>query len=300
MNISVAGGSGFIGEALVRALLIKGHEVSVLTRSPSKVRAGRPVPWDAKSQGAWSVEVASADVVINLAGESIGGGRWTEARKRRLIESRIDSTRAIVEAMRSAPQNRRTLINASAVGYYGLRGDEELDENGSRGMGFLADLSARWEEEARAAETIARTVILRFGVVLGDGGGVLERMLLPFRLGLGGRIGSGNQWMSWVSRDDVVRMIEWAIARDDVRGVYNATAPQPVRNREFTRALARALKRPAFLPLPAFALKAALGKMADELLLHGQRVVPRRALDSGFRFEQHTIDAALQRALRVG
>ena len=297
MRITIAGGSGFLGEPLVRELLRNGHDVAVLTRNPANVRAGRAVQWDGKTQGAWSAEVGGADVIVNLAGENVGEGRWTEERKRKLVSSRLDATGAIVDALRAAPPRTRTLINASAVGYYGVRGDETLDENGARGTGFLAELVEKWEAAARGAEPLARVVILRFGVVLAEDGGALAKMLLPFKLGAGGRLGSGEQWMSWIDRDDVVRMIVWAIGNSSARGVYNATSPQPVRNRELTRALGRALHRPAFMPAPAFALRLAFGQMADEMLLGGQRVVPGRAEREGFTFEVPTLDASLERHL---
>lgn len=297
MRIVIAGGSGFLGEPLVRRLVARGDDVAVLSRNPAKVRAGRGVQWDGKTQGSWSQEVANADVVINLAGENVGEGRWTDARKQQLVASRLDATGAIVEALRNAPPRPqpRTLVNASAVGYYGLRGDEELDEHGTRGPGFLAELVEKWEAAARQAEPFARLVIARFGVALAAEGGALQKMLLPFKLGAGGPVGSGQQWMSWIDRDDAVRFVEWAIDHPEVRGTYNATSPEPVRNRDFTRALGRALHRPAFMPAPAFALKAAFGQMAEEVLLGGQRVVPRRAEREGFVFEVPTLDASFAR-----
>ena len=297
MKIVVAGGTGFVGEPLVQRLLARGDEVAVLTRNPAKGRAGRPLQWDAKTQGAWSHEAATADVVVNLAGENISAGRWTGAHKRKLIDSRLNATRAIVEAFRNAPPHRRTLINASAIGIYGDRDDEELDESSSRGSGFLAELVERWEAAAREAETLARLVVLRFGVILGKDGGALQKMLLPFRFGAGGPIGSGKQWMSWVGRGDVLRMIEWAIDNDGARGVYNVTAPQPVRNREFARTIGRVLHRPAILPASAFALRLVFGEMAEEVLLDGQRVLPRRAEREGFRFEAPALEEALRRTL---
>ena len=290
MRIVVAGGTGFIGEPLVRRLIARGDDVYVLTRHPAKVRAGRGLAWEQAG------EAAAADVVINLAGENVGGGRWSEERKKRIMESRVDATRALVEAVNARPNPRRTFINASAVGYYGLRGEEVLDETATPGGGFRAEVVKRWEELARRAEGAARLVILRFGVVLGPGG-ALAKMRLPFRLGLGGPLGSGQQWMSWVDREDVLRMIEWAIDHDAAQGVYNVTAPNPVRNRDFTRALGRALHRPAFMPAPAFALRLALGEMADEMLLGGQRVIPARAQAEGFTFGYPDLDRALKHAL---
>jgi uncharacterized protein len=299
MRIVIAGGSGFLGERLVRRLLARRDEVAVLSRNPAKVQAGRGVQWDGKTQGAWSQEVGSADAVINLAGENVGEGRWTEERKRQLVASRLDATAAIVEALRAAPprDQQRVVVNASAVGYYGLRGDEVLDETGTRGPGFLAELVEQWEAAARAAEPMARLVLLRFGVALAADGGALKKMLLPFKLGAGGPVGSGRQWMSWIDRDDAVRIVEWALDNPNVRGTYNATAPEPVRNRDFTRALGRALHRPAFMPAPAVALKLAFGQMAAEVLLGGQRAVPRRAEREGFVFEVPTLDASLARQL---
>jgi len=297
-RIVVAGGSGFIGEPLVRRLLARGDDVAVLTRNPSNVRAGRAVVWNPPSQGSWSDEVANADVVINLAGENVGGGRWTDARKKRIMESRVAATSALVEAMSRNPDHTRTIISASASGFYGDRGDESLDESSTPGSGFLAEVTKRWEELARGAEPFARVVILRFGVVLAKDGGALAKLLLPFRLGAGGPMGSGQQWMPWIDRDDILRIIEWSIDRDATRGTYNATAPNPARNRDFARALGRVLHRPAFLPTPAFALRLALGsEMADEMLLGGQRVLPKHAQDDGFEFAYPDLEPALNHAI---
>jgi len=288
VKIVVSGGSGFLGRPLVERLLKRGDEVLVLSRDPAKVSPGRGIPWSAVD------EAGNADVVINLAGENVGSGRWTAERKRRILESRLRATSALVEAMRRAPSKPRTFISASAVGFYGLRGDETLDETSPNGAGFLAEVTRRWEEIARSADDIARVVIFRFGVVLAREGGALQKMLLPFRLGIGGPIGSGNQWMSWVDREDVLRAIEWAIDRPEVRGMYNITAPEPVRNRDFARALGRALHRPSFMPVPGFALRLIFGDMADEALLGGQRVIPARANREGFTFAYPTLDSALR------
>lgn len=297
-RIVIAGGSGFIGEPLVRRLLARGDDVAVLTRNPSNVRAGRAVAWNPPTQGSWSDEVANADVVINLAGENVGGGRWTAERKKRIIESRVAATSALVEAMSRKPDHTRTFISASATGFYGDRGDESLDEGSTPGTGFLAEVTKRWEELARGAEPFARVVILRFGVVLAKDGGALAKLLLPFRLGAGGPMGSGQQWMPWIERADILRIIEWSIDRDATRGTYNATAPNPARNREFARTLGRVLHRPAFLPTPAFALRLALGsEMANEMLLGGQRVLPKHAQDDGFEFAYPDLEPALNHAI---
>lgn len=297
MKIVVAGGSGFLGEPLVRRLVARGDDVAVLSRNPSKVEAGRGVQWDARSQGAWSAEAAAADAIVNLAGENIGEGRWTEERKKRMVSSRLDATHALVEAIRREPSRARTFVNASAIGFYGDRGDETLTESSPRGRGFLADLVEQWETAARGAESMARLAIVRFGVVLANDGGALKKMLLPFKLGAGGPMGSGEQWMSWVDRDDALRVVEWAIDNRSAREVYNATAPNPVRQREFARELGRALHRPAFMPTPAFALRIAFGEMAEELLLGGQRVLPARATAEGFAFERNMLAESLTHQL---
>jgi hypothetical protein len=298
VKIVVAGGSGFLGEPLVRRLMARGDDVAVLSRDPLKVKAGRGVRWDGITPGSWTAEIDAADVVVNLAGENVGAGRWTESRKRRLINSRVEATNAIVAALMSAPRKKRTLINASAVGYYGTDRDTPVEESSSKGRGFLADLVEQWESAAKRAEAVARVVILRFGVVLAADGGALAKMVVPFRFGAGGPVGSGQQWMSWVDRDDVLDAIQWAIDHDHVRGVYNITAPEPVRNREFAKTLGRVLHRPAVMPAPAFALRLIFGEMADEALLGGQRAVPRRAMREGFVFQSPTIEAALRRIRR--
>jgi len=293
MKIVVAGGSGFIGESLVRRLVARGDDVAVLSRNPAKVRSGRGVQWDGKSSVAWTSEIAGAGAVINLAGENVGEGRWTEERKRRLIDSRLNATNAIVAALNNAAPRQRTLINASAVGYYGFDRDEEIDEKSSKGRGFLADLTEKWESAASAAQPVARVVILRFGVVLAADGGALQKMMLPFRFGAGGPVGSGKQWMSWVDRDDLLSAIQWALDRDSVRGTYNVTAPTPVHNRDFAKILGRVMHRPSIVPAPAFALRLAFGDMAGEVLLGGQRVLPRRAQSEGFVFTYSELEPAL-------
>lgn len=298
MKIVIAGGSGFIGEPLVRRLTARDHDVAVLSRDPAKVKAGRGLQWDARTLGPWAGEAAAADAIINLTGENVGEGRWTEARKKRLVDSRINSTNVLIEAMRREPTRPRTFINATATGIYGNRGEETLDETSSPGSGFLADLVVKWESAARNAEPIARLVLPRFGVVLAPDGGALAKLLLPFKLGAGGRIGNGRQWMPWIDRDDALRFIEWALESQPVRGVYNATSPHPARNSDFASSLGRALRRPALLPTPALALRLAFGEMADETILVSQRVVPARAQQEGFVFEYPTLDASLAHQLR--
>lgn len=293
MRIVIAGGSGFLGEALASHLATRG-DVAILTRNAARVRVGTPVVWNPAADGPWRDAVASSDVVINLAGESIGEGRWTDARKESLRASRIVPTRALAEVLREHPRPGRLFISASATGYYGARGDELLDESASAGEGFLARLAEAWEAAAREAEGAARLVIPRIGVVLAPDGGALPKMLLPFRLFAGGPMGSGRQWMSWIHRDDLVGLVSWCIDTPAASGVYNATAPQPVTNLELAREIGEALRRPAWIKTPAFALRLALGEMADALLLSGQRAVPGRLIREGFRFRHGSVAEALR------
>jgi uncharacterized protein (TIGR01777 family) len=293
MKIVIAGGSGFIGEPLARRLSSRA-DVVVLSRKPGSVKVGRAVEWNPGAGGAWERELADAAVVINLAGENIGSGRWTAAKKKRLVNSRLDSTGALVRAMQAWPDSSRRFISASAIGYYGNRGDEILDERSSSGDDFLANLTRDWESAAHRADGAARVIILRFGVVLAADGGALPMMALPVRMFAGGPIGSGKQWISWIDRDDLLRMVEWTIDRPDPAGVYNVTAPDPMRNRDLIRTLAQVLHRPAFLPTPGFVLRIALGEMAGALLLSSARVLPGSAATEGFAFEHPKLDEALR------
>jgi uncharacterized protein (TIGR01777 family) len=286
----ITGGSGFIGSALCRALVDSGAELTVLARDPAHARARLPEGVRLVTSLA---EAAPAPIVVNLAGENLAQGRWSETRKRLLRDSRIQTTRALCAWIERQASPPRVLVSASAVGYYGARGDEPLDEDAAPGEDYAARLCWDWEAQAQAAERCGvRVCRLRLGVVLDRGGGALARMLPAFRLGLGGPVASGRQWLSWIHRADVVAAILWCADRDDARGAYNLTAPQPVTNAEFARALARALHRPALLRVPAFALKAALGEMA-QLLIGGQRVVPARLLAEGFRFSFPRLSDAL-------
>lgn len=295
MKCVVAGGTGFIGVPLVRELAKLGETV-VLTRDPSKVSVGRGVAWDGSPEGDWVREVADADAVINLAGENIGEGRWTAEKKRRILDSRLGATRALALAIQSHPR-QRVFISGSAIGIYGDRGDEILDESSSPGDTFLAEVCKAWEEAASRAES-CRTVIARFGVVLAADGGALPKMAIPFRLFAGGKVGDGRQWVSWVTLEDLVRFIVTAVERPAMRGAYNVTAPEPVRNADFAHALGAALHRPAFVPAPAFALRLALGEMADALLLASHRVISRRASGEGFEFADTEVLATLRRIFR--
>jgi uncharacterized protein (TIGR01777 family) len=288
MRVLVTGGTGFIGAALCHALTGAGHAVSVVTRDP---RAA--LGWEGVSAA-----VRESDALVNLAGEPLGSRRWSARQKELIRESRVRATRTLVDAAAAAGPRPRILVNASAVGYYGPRDDEALDESAGPGAGFLADVCRAWEEEARRAEDLGlRVVRLRLGVVLAADGGALARMLPPFRAFVGGPIGSGRQWMSWIHRDDVIGLVVAALGNDGYRGPVNATAPEPVTNREFAKALGRALARPAWLPTPASALRLALGEMA-ELLLAGQRVLPGVANRLGYQWRYPELGGALRASVR--
>jgi len=278
MKVAITGASGFVGRALSMRLRASGHSVfavSLRTQPPSEVFAG-------------------CQAVVNLAGEPVAQ-RWTAGARERIVNSRIQGTRSLVAALRQHPP--AVLISASAIGYYGSRGDEILTENCPPASDFLGQVAVAWEQEAHAAEAFGvRVVTPRIGVVLGPGGGALAQMLFPFRLGIGGRLGTGKQWMSWIALDDIVSLIEFGIDDAAVRGPVNAVAPNPVTNADFTRALAAALHRPAILSVPAFALKILFGEMS-QVLLGGQRVIPQAAQRAGFQFRFEELSAALRQSI---
>jgi uncharacterized protein len=302
MKILVTGSTGLVGTALTAALLRGGHTVCRLVRpeSATSVQGGGEiaVKWN-PATGEMEGSAAGADAVVNLAGASIASGRWNTARKALLRSSRVDATRQLVGALGRLEPLPKVLVSAAAVGYYGDCGDEVLTEESAPGDGFLAELGRDWEAEAARAEALGlRVARLRFGVILARRGGALPQMMLPFRLGAGGRIGSGRQWMSWLTLDDAVAMIRFALENEAARGALNAVAPQAVRNAEFARALAKALHRPAIFPAPAFALRLALGEMADALLLSSQRAVPQKLQELGYRFVHPELAGALEEVLR--
>jgi len=294
MKILISGASGLVGEALSRELAKDGHTVARFVR-PGRAASAGDVQWDPMTAHADVPAREGADVVVNLNGAGIGDARWTPARKSVLRSSRIDSTRVLVDALAQMRRKPLLFISASATGYYGNRGDEILTESSEGGFDFLALLARDWEAEAmRAATCGIRTVILRFGVVLSAEGGALARMLTPFRFGVGGRLGSGLQWMSWIALEDVVEVVRAVIANERISGPLNLVAPNPVRNSEFTRIAASLLHRPAMFPAPAFALRIALGGMADLLLLASQRALPEKLIAAGYSFRFANLEAALR------
>jgi uncharacterized protein len=295
VKIIVAGGTGWVGSALAPALVRDGHDIVVLTRSPRPPANGpRYAQWDGRSLGSWVDEVDGADAVINLAGAPVAPKRWTPARKQVLRASRIEPTHVLAQAIERATNRPRVLANASAVGYYGDRGDDVLTEEEPPGEDFLARLVVDWEAAARKAPT--RVASLRIGIVLGPGGGALRQLALPFRLFAGGQIGNGRQWLPWVHIDDVIGVFRFVLNNSEIKGPINLSAPEPVRNREFARALGAVLRRPAWLPVPPIALRLALGELGGAALA-STRAVPRAAQEAGYIFQQPTLTPALRQAL---
>lgn len=283
----VTGASGLVG----RALGARRDLVGLSRRQPSP---DAPY-WEPQAGRVHGLDDRVVGAVVHLAGESVAGGRWTAEKKRRIRESRIQGTRTIVDWMTARQQRPEVLVSASAVGLYGDGGDTEITESSPSGTGFLADVCREWEAEAdRAAAAGIRVVKLRIGIVLAEDGGALEKMLTPFKFGLGGPMGSGQQWLPWVHLEDVVRIVEWALTTQSARGAYNVVSPGLVRQKAFARTLGRVLGRPTVLPAPGFALKAVLGEFAEEGLLAGQRAVPRKLLDEGFEFRFPSLEAALR------
>jgi uncharacterized protein len=304
MTIVIAGGTGFLGRALTDALTAAGHDVVVLTRGGGDARlsgAGRVrrVSWTPDgSAGAWAPVVGSCDALVNLAGESIAAGRWTDARKRAILESRVLATRSLVNAIAAAKRPPGVFLSASGQNYYGEHGDEEVTEASRPGRDFMADVCIQWEAEARRAAGRTRVVLLRTGLVLSASEGALPRMLLPFKLFGGGPLGSGRQYMSWIHWRDWVGIAAWLLGAASIDGPVNLSAPAPVRNGEFSGTIGRVLHRPSWLPAPAFAIRTAIGEMADGLLFTSIRMVPRRVLDGGYAFQFPALEAALRDVLR--
>jgi uncharacterized protein (TIGR01777 family) len=302
MKMVVAGGTGFLGRTLANRLVAEGHEVVVLTRGSARaggVARARLVTWTPDGEaGSWAVEIDGADAVINLAGESIAGRRWSAVQKQRILDSRLRATRSLVEGIGRASVPPPVLVSASAVGYYGPHADEIVTEATPAGSDFLAGVCVKWEAEASQVGASTRLVCLRTGLVLDKTSGALSQMLLPFKFGVGGPVGSGRQYWPWIHYDDWLALVIWIIETPSASGPLNAAAPVPVPNADFARAVGRALSRPAFLPTPAFALRLLLGEMADALILSGQRALPAKAERLGFVFRYPRIDDAMRAIFR--
>jgi uncharacterized protein (TIGR01777 family) len=296
-RIAIAGASGFIGSALARHLEGLGHAVIRIGRNED-ARHGN-IRWDPAAGVMDATRLAGVRIIVNVTGEDIGH-RWTAERRQKIVDSRVVTTGMLAEASAGMDPPPKVLVNMSAVGYYGDRGDEELDETSTGGTGFLSEVVRAWEAAAEPARNAGiRVVHPRAGLVLHPAGGVLERLLPIFRLGAGGTIGSGQQWMSWISRTDAVRALAWVSLHDSLEGPVIVASPRPVRNSEFTTALARAVRRPALAQVPAFAVRFMFGEMGEETLLGGQRVMPRQLQESGFEFEYPALDEALAHELNT-
>jgi len=296
MKIFIAGGTGFIGQALIKKLLLTGHAVTALARNPAKIGDLSPqlriVPGSPLISGPWQQELANHEVIINLTGASIFT-RWTPAAKKMILRSRVAATRNIVEAIPAQGPSRITLINASAAGYYGSCQDEEKYETDPPGAGFLSTVCRAWEKEALQAQGKARVLLMRTGVVLGKDGGALTTMLPAFRFGVGGKLGSGRQWFPWIHLDDLTSAIIFLMENKEIHGPVNLSAPKPVRNEEFTRCLGQNLGRPTFLPVPRFAIRLALGELSS-VVLEGCRMMPGVLLANGFSFRLPKLQSALE------
>lgn len=297
MNILIFGGSGFVGQHLARILQNSGHRVLIASRHGQPVSTGTVVSYTMDGLPALLETLGDDYAIVNLAGESINSGRWSAARKERIMTSRVTLTQGIAKAIAQANKKPSVLINASAVGYYGYSETTVYTENFPPGSGFLSEVTNVWESAATLAEGYTRVVRIRLGVVLGRDGGALGRMVMPYRLFAGGRVGTGKQWLSWIHVLDVARLILHCIRTDTISGPVNATSPKPVTMNQFGRSVAIVLGRPHWLPVPAFALKLLLGEMS-EIILKGQHVIPQEALENGFSFQFAEIDDALQDLLR--
>lgn len=297
MKVLITGATGLIGSALQSSLRAKGHDLLLASRSEHNDRSY--VRWHPVSGFEDISQIEGVDAVIHLAGESISALRWTDEKKKAIRDSRVLGTRNIVDAISDLDKRPRVLVAASAIGFYGDRGDEELTETSKPGKTFLADVCREWESESRRAEDSGvRTVLLRTGIVLSKDGGALATMLLPFKLGLGGVVGSGKQWMSWISLVDHISIIEYVLENESVRGAVNSVSPGPVTNEEFTRVMGEVLYRPTFLPVPEFAVNLMFGEMGEALLLDSIRVIPKRLDDAGFEFKYPDLKKAIEFAVK--
>jgi uncharacterized protein (TIGR01777 family) len=299
-KIIVTGATGFIGKALCFRLEREGYKVIALSRNPERGQRlfgsqATVARWDGANASEWMGYAEGAHAIVNLAGENIGSGRWTSQRKQAILQSRLDAGKAVVQAVESANVKPRVVIQASAIGFYGTRGNDMIDEFSSPGKGFLANVAKEWEQSTHEVESFGvRRVIIRSGVVLGAKGGALLQLLKPFRFFAGGPLGSGRQWFSWIHIDDEVNAILFLLKREDLTGVFNLSAPHPLLQKEFARMLGKIIRRPSWFPTPGFMLRTILGEMAEEMLLVSQRVSPKRLLEAGNRFLYPEAEHALQ------
>lgn len=299
MRILITGATGLVGKALAASLREKGFDLLLASRS--EPTTSEWIKWDPEAGFADNdlQRLEGLDAAVHLAGETVSGLRWTEDKKKAIRNSRVNGTRSMIETFAKFQKKPRAFITASAIGFYGDRGEEELTETSAAGDNFLSDVCREWEAESRRAEDLGiRTVLLRTGIVLSKNGGALAAMLLPFKMGVGGVVGSGEQWMSWISLDDMIGVIEFAIENENLRGAVNVTSPNPAKNAEFTRTLGEVLYRPTILPLPGFAVNLVFGEMGDALLLASSRVLPKRLLAAGYEFKYPDLKKAIEHVLK--
>jgi uncharacterized protein (TIGR01777 family) len=298
MRVIITGATGFIGRALCKALH-KDYEVIALSRDASRAaksigEMATVIEWDGRTTGSWFQQANGAFAIINLAGESIASGRWTESKKAGILHSRLDSARAVIDAIKQMDKKPTVVIQASAIGFYGSRQDEPLDEESTPGKGFLANVCRDVENSVEKIEELGvRCIVIRTGVVLGRDGGAFVKLVKPFRFYLGGHLGNGRQWFSWIHLEDQIAAIKFLMENEHLKGVFNLTAPQPVTMKEFCKILGKVMHRPVWLNIPAFAARLAFGEMADEMLLSGQKVLPKRLLNTGFDFKYTDVKKAL-------
>lgn len=291
MNILITGGTGFIGSGLCSRLLIDKHHIVVLSRHPETIKAPVMGIGDLKELK----DDVAIDIVVNLAGESIADKRWSAKQKQRIINSRLDTTQTLIAYFKSIKHKPKLFISGSAIGYYGVsETNEPIDETASGDNSFSSQLCQQWESIALEAQTLGiRTCLLRTGIVLGKGGGALSKMLPPFKMGLGGNMGNGNQWMSWIHMNDMLGIILYCIENDSLKGPINGTSPNPVTNQTFTKVLGKVLKRPTVFAMPGFVLRLLIGEMSEELLIAGKKILPVKVIDAGYRFQFETLEDAL-------
>ncbi len=298
MKILISGASGLVGKHLIPTLKAKNHEIYKLVRKTPK--ADDEIEWDAE-KGFSETEQAKLenfDAVVHLAGDNVASENWSDEKKRKIKDSRVVGTRVLVDALKKTENPPKIFVSASAVGFYGDRKDEILTEDSKHGEGFLPDVCMAWEDEIERANEFARVAFLRIGVVLAKDGGALEKMLTPFKFGVGGTVGSGKQWMSWIAIDDLIKIFDFALENENLRGAVNAVAPNPVTNAEFTETLGKVLHRPTVLPIPEFAIKLLFGEMGETLLLQGARVLPKKLESAGFEFEFTNLEDAMRHAIK--
>jgi len=303
MRVIITGATGFIGRALCKALH-KDYEVIALSRDARRAAKSvgdlaKVLEWDGRTTGSWFKQANGAFAIINLAGENVASGRWNESKKAGILHSRLDSSRAVLEVTKQVDKKPTVVILASAIGYYGSRQNEKLDETSTPGKGFLANVCQRVESSAEAIEDLGvRCVVIRTGIVLGRDGGAFTKLVKPFRFYLGGHLGNGRQWFSWIHLEDEVKAIKFLMENEHLKGVFNLTAPQPLTMKEFCKILGKVLHRPSWLNVPAFAARLAFGEMADEMLLSGQKVLPKRLLNTGFDFQYTNVEQALNSIIK--